>query len=99
MRASHPPRGSQYGPEFLEAHGLKMVRLGPGNFFVRARGTVGDVESAFHVVLNNYQVHGKVIRSNDRDPYIEGPAAPFVRAFPDWTGKYEHPMMARPTLP
>ena len=86
--------------EFLEAHGLKTVRVGPGNFFVRARGTVGDVESAFHVVLNNYQVHGKVIRSNDRDPYIDGSAAALVRSVSGLdTGKYEHPMMARPTLP
>ena len=85
--------------EFLEARNLKVVRVGPSNFFVRARGTVGDVESAFHVVLNNYQVRGEVIRANDRDPYVEGAAAPLVRSISGLdTGKYEHPLMSRTTL-
>jgi subtilase family serine protease len=82
--------------QFLEGHNFKVVKTGPSNFFVRARGTVGDVESAFHVVLNNYEVLGKVIRANDRDPYIEGAAAPLVRSISGLdTGKYEHPLMAR----
>ena len=86
--------------EFLEGHNLKLVRMGPSNFFVRARGTVGDVESAFHVVLNNYQVRGKVVRSNDRDPFVEGPAAQFVRSISGLdSGEYEHPLMARGTPP
>jgi len=86
--------------DYLEEHNLHVVRFGPSNFFVRAKGTVGDVESAFHVVLNNYQVRGKVIRSNDRDPYVEGAAAPLVRSISGLdTGKYEHPMMAKPVLP
>jgi subtilase family serine protease len=86
--------------EYLEAHGLKVVRTGPNNFFVRARGTVGDIETAFHVQLNNYQVHNKVIRSNDRDPYVDGSAAPLVRAIAGLnSGEYEHPAMQRPSAP
>jgi subtilase family serine protease len=83
---------------FFEAHNLKVVKVGPDNFFVRARGTVGDVETAFHVLLNNYQVRDKIIRANSSDPYVEGAAAPLVRSVSGLdTGKYEHPMMARPT--
>src|SRR5215469_3573859 len=52
--------------EFAESHGLTIVKTDPHNFFVRARGSVGDVEKAFHVVLNNYEVLGKTIRANDR---------------------------------
>jgi len=86
--------------DFLEAHNLKVVRFGPSNFFVRAKGTVGDVESAFKIMLNKYQVRGKVIRANDHDPYIDGAAAPLVRSISGLDeGKYEHPMMARPTPP
>jgi len=86
--------------EFLEGHNLKLVRIGPNNFFVRARGTVGEVESAFHVVLNNYQVRGKVVRSNDRDPFVEGPAGSLVRSISGLdSGEYEHPLMARGTPP
>src|ERR1700730_2316743 len=47
--------------QFFEEHNLKVVKTGPDNFFVRARGTVGNVENAFHVVLNNYQVRDKII--------------------------------------
>jgi subtilase family serine protease len=83
---------------FLESHNLQVVRFGASNFFVRAKGTVGDIESAFHVILNNYEVRGETIRANDRDPYIDGAAAPLVRSISGLdSGKYEHPLMARPT--
>ena len=82
--------------QFFEEHNLKVVKTGPDNFFVRARGTVGNVENAFHVVLNNYQVRGKIIRANDRDPYVDGAAAPLVMTVSGLdNGKYEHPLMAR----
>lgn len=82
--------------QFFESHNLSVVRVGPENFYVRARGTVADVETAFHVQLNNYQVRDKVIRANDRDPYVDGAAAPLVRAIAGLdTGEYEHPLMAR----
>lgn len=84
---------------FLEAHHLRVVRVGPNNFFVRARGTVGDVEAALHVTLSDYEVLGKTVRANDRDPYIDDAAASLVRAVEGLdTGKYEHPALARTTL-
>jgi subtilase family serine protease len=86
--------------EFLEAHNLNVVRVGPSNFFVRARGTVGDIETAFHVQLNNYQVRGKVVRANDRDPYVDGAAGQLVRSIEGLdSGEYEHPAMQRPSGP
>ena len=82
--------------DFFEARNLKVIKVGPDNMFVRARGTVGDVENAFHVVLNNYLVNGQTIRSNDRDPYVDGAAAAFVRAVSGLdTGKFEHPLASR----
>jgi len=82
--------------QFFEGHNLKVVKVGPDNMFVRARGTVGDVENAFRVVLNNYKVGDKVLRSNDRDPYVDGAAAPLVKSVSGLdTGKYEHPVMAQ----
>jgi subtilase family serine protease len=84
--------------QFFEGHNLKVVRVGPDNFFVRARGTVGDIETAFRVHLNNYRVGNKTIRANDRDPYVDGAAASLVRVVSGLdNGKYEHPMVARPT--
>jgi subtilase family serine protease len=84
--------------QFLTAHNLTVVKTGPNNFYVRARGTVGDVEKAFQVQLNNYQVGDKTIRANAGDPYIEGPAGPLVRAVSGLdTGEFEHPLVAKPT--
>ena len=60
--------------QFFAAHNLTVVKTGPNNFYVRARGTVGDVEKAFQVELNNYRVGGKTIRANAGDPSVAGPA-------------------------
>jgi subtilase family serine protease len=81
---------------FLESKNLKIVRVGAHNFFVRASGTVSDVESAFHVSLNLYDVRGKTIRANDVDPFIEGPAGLIVRHVSGLdTGEFSHPHVTR----
>ena len=86
--------------KFLETHNLKVIKIGPNNMFVRARGSVGDVESALHVQLNNYQVSNQTLRANDRDPYVEGDAAAVVRLVSGLdTGSYQHPMVQRQTTP
>jgi len=83
---------------FFTSNNLKVVKVGPNNFFVRARGTVGDVEKAFQVQLNNYQVAGQTVRANDRDPYITGAAASLVRSVAGLnTSEFQHPMMVRST--
>lgn len=83
--------------QFFAAHNLRVVKTGPNNFYVRARGTVGDVEKAFQVQLNNYQVDNKIIRSNAGDPYVEGAAGPLVRAVSGLdSAQFEHTLVARP---
>jgi subtilase family serine protease len=84
---------------FLESHKLQIVRVGPSNFFVRARGTVAAVEAAFGVSLNNYVVLGQTLRANDRDPVIDGAAGALVGAVAGLdSGSYSHPAMARSAL-
>lgn len=81
---------------FFESHSLKVVKVGENNFFVRAQGSVGDVEKAFHVQLNKYQVGNKTIRANASDPYVDGAASPLVRTISGLdSGEYEHPAMQR----
>src|ERR1035437_3298243 len=76
----------------------KVVKTGPSNCYVRARGTVGDVEKAFRVQLNKYQVNDKTMRANAGDPYVDGAAGALVSAVSGLdTGKYTHPLMARPS--
>src|SRR6202167_5158307 len=83
--------------QFFTAHNLNVVKTGPNNFYVRARGTVADVEKAFQVQLNNYQVGDKTIRANAGDPYVEGVAAPLVRAISGLDStQFEHTVVVRP---
>ena len=83
---------------FFEANNLHVVSVAPGNFFVRARGAVADIERAFNVSLQDYRLDGRIVRSNDRDPTVVGMAAPLVRAVSglDNTG-YTHPLIVRPS--
>jgi subtilase family serine protease len=99
-RFAPTPAEAKVVQRFFAAHNLKVVKVGPDNFFVRARGTVGDVEKAFHVTLNNYQVNGKTVRANDRDPQVDAATAPLVHSIAGLeSGKYEHPLMAKTSLP
>jgi subtilase family serine protease len=85
---------------FFESYNLKIVSVGPNNFYVRARGTVADVENAFQVQLNNYQVGSQVLRANASDPYIAGPAAALVQAVSGLdNGGFQHPVDLRPASP
>jgi len=82
--------------QFFVSHNLKVVLTGNDNFFVRARGTVADVQRAFHVQLNDYRLHGTVVRANDRDPYVAGAAAALVRAVAGLdAGVYTHSVIVR----
>ncbi len=81
---------------FFEAHNLKVVNVGANNFFVRARGTVGAVQAAFHVQLNNYEVNGEVLRANDRDPSVDEATAALAHSVAGLdTGHYTHPLAQR----
>jgi subtilase family serine protease len=84
--------------QFFAAHNLKVVKTGPNNFYVRARGTVGDVEKAFQVQLNNYQMGSKTVRANAGDPYVAGPAGGLVRAVSGLDdAQFEHTLVTQPT--
>jgi subtilase family serine protease len=84
--------------QFFAEHNLQVVKTGPLNFYVRARGTVSDVQLAFHVQINKYQIGDKVIRSNAGDPFVEGAAGDLVKAVSglDSAG-FEHSVIVRQT--
>ena len=82
--------------EFLSSHNLPVVAVGPNNMFVRARGTVADVEKAFRVQINDFDVNGKTCYANTSDPYVEDPAAALVGAVYGLDNQeYQHPLVAR----
>ena len=85
--------------QFLAAHHLELVKTGPQNLYLRARGTVGDVENALQVQLNSYLVDNKMVRANANDPVIDGPAAGLVRAVSGLdSAEFEHPLASRASL-
>jgi subtilase family serine protease len=81
---------------FFAAHGLQIVRTGPDNMFVRARGSVENVQRAFRVQLKKYQVAGKIVRANATEPSIEGPIAALVQSVAGLNNlEYQHPYRQR----
>jgi kumamolisin len=86
--------------QFLAANKMKVVTVGPDNFYVRATGTAAAISAAFHTDLNNYEVNGKTVRANAADPTIEGEAARLVAAVYGLdTMEYKHPNASWKTLP
>jgi subtilase family serine protease len=87
--------------QFFVSHNLTIVTVGPGYLFVRARGTIGDVEKAFQVQLNNYSVNGVTYRAPASDPYVDGAAAGLARVVSGLdSGSFSHPLAMRPsTIP
>jgi subtilase family serine protease len=53
---------------FLTAHGLSVVAVAENNFYVKAQGTVDQVQQAFHTQIHNFTFRGVSHRSNTGDP-------------------------------
>ncbi|MBV8569910.1 MAG: S8/S53 family peptidase [Acidobacteriaceae bacterium] len=84
--------------QFLATHNLQVSKVGPDNMFVNARGTIANIQNAFHVQINRYLVNGNVQRANSSDPYIAGSAASLVRTVSGLDDmQFVHPLVTRPT--
>ena len=57
---------------WLSAHNLATVEVAENNFYVKVQGTIGDVEKAFHVAIDNFSLNGQTFRSNTGDPNTDG---------------------------
>lgn len=64
--------------KFLAAHNLTVVSVGERNLYVKAQGTIADVQRAFQVQIHRYNVNGEMHRANNSDPSMEEPAASLV---------------------
>ena len=65
---------------FLKSHNLSVTKTDKYNQFVMAEGTVADVQSAFHVQIDRFNLNGKTYRANTSDAAIEGPAGALAMA-------------------
>jgi subtilase family serine protease len=59
--------------QHLESNGLTVTEVSHNHMLVHARGTVSQMEQAFSVSINRYELQGEHHFSNDRDPSV--PAA------------------------
>jgi len=65
---------------FLTAHGLSVLAVAENNMFVKVRGTVGDIEKAFHVEIHSFNLNGVTYRSNTSDPSVNHASGAHVAA-------------------
>jgi len=65
---SPSPQEANAVQNFLTAHGFSILAVAENNFYVKAQGTVGQVEQAFHVQIHNFSWNGAAYRSNTSDP-------------------------------
>jgi len=85
--------------KFLSAHNLNVVSVGERNLYVKAEGSIADVQKAFHVQIHRFDVHGETYRSNTGEPVIEGPVASLVSKVGGLTDRGFKPHSRRPINP
>ena len=61
--------------EFLASHNLTVTSVHQNHFYVNAQGSIADMQRAFNVQINRFNVKGKTIYSNTSNLSIAGPAA------------------------
>ncbi|MBV8496109.1 MAG: S8/S53 family peptidase [Gammaproteobacteria bacterium] len=84
---------------FLAAHNLKPESVGERNLYVRASGTVENVQRAFNVQIHRFDVNGRVQRANVADPAVAEPVGSLVARVGGLSDVAFRPHAARATNP
>lgn len=64
--------------EWLQTHGLQVVKVNKGRTAIEFSGAVGQVEQAFHTSIHSFLIHGVQHWANTGDPSIPAALAPVV---------------------
>jgi len=101
FHANYAPTGEEVATvkKFLAAHHLTVLSVGEHNLYVKARGTVADVQRAFQVEIRRFEVRGEIYRSNTADPVMEPAVASVVKRVGGLTNYGYQPHLARPLNP
>ena len=101
FRAMYAPshEEAQTVEKFLESNKLGVVSVGHNNNYVRARGRIADVQKAFRVQLNRFQLKDGVHRANLTNPVIDEPAGSLVAAVSGLSDTKFRPNSVRPVDP
>ena len=77
---------------FFSSNGLSVVETGPQNMYVRARGTVAQVNQTFHVQLNDFELDGQSFYGNTSAPVVAGAAGALTQSVYGLDNlRYQHP--------
>jgi subtilase family serine protease len=66
--------------KFLKDNNLTANAIDAQNLYVRASGSVRDVQAALHVELHQFQRNGATFRANTSDPSIDEPVGSMIAA-------------------
>jgi subtilase family serine protease len=99
---------SEFGPtaaeagivnQFLTERGLTVTAVHRNNLFVRATGTVAQVQKAFSTPINRFDLDGAIHHANTSDPLVSGPAGALVAAVGGLADYSFKPHSVRPIEP
>lgn len=82
---------------FLTAHRLTVLAVAENNMYIKVQGTVGDIEKAFHVQIDNYDFNGVTYRSNKGNPSVNSVAGAHIAAITGMDDFGFEPQNVRPT--
>jgi len=101
FHANYAPTGEEVAAvkNFLAAHHLTVLSVGEHNLYVKAQGTVAEVQKAFQVQIHRFEVRGEIYRSNTGDPVLEPAVASMVERVGGLTNYGYQPHLARPLNP
>jgi subtilase family serine protease len=83
----------------LENHGLAILSTDAIGFSIRAHGTIGNVESAFHTDIHQFQRNGKTFRANVRNAQLSAEAGNLVSSVAGLESHRVQPLYARALAP
>ena len=81
--------------QFLAQHGMSVVRTGPGNLYVRARGSVAAAENAFHTRLQNVRIGTSVRLRAAMEPQVDPDVAGVVSGVSGLEGATVAPLVTQ----
>lgn len=81
--------------QFLARHGMRVVRMGPGNLYVRAGGSVAAAENAFHTRLGNVRVGTSIRLRAATQPQVDPDVAAVVTGVSGLEGATAAPLLAK----
>jgi subtilase family serine protease len=99
FQAQHAPTAADVAAVsgFLKNRGFTVSEVGPNNFYVKAVGAAGTVQTAFGVELHQYKLNDQTFHGSTAHARLPAAIAPLVAAVGGLTNLAARPMHVRPS--